>query len=194
MFIHINKLTLQTTSVRRHDVVIAITSANVFIHPIGVNSIGNFRRLLFNGHQNVARFVVETWFKCYPTQCGSFKCNQSSTFGRIVIADFPDRFTNHLLVVDNSFRGDFSANEDHSGLGGRFYDTQLSSFNLNFNQLKWLTTSNFGIGILFQMSVQNGVTNLIAQLVWNVTNCSKSLTVTRCVSTYLDVLHLQIQR
>ena len=60
MFIHINKLTLQTTSVRRHDVVIAITSANVFIHPIGVNSIGNFRRLLFNGHQNVARFVVET--------------------------------------------------------------------------------------------------------------------------------------
>jgi len=64
----------------------------------------------------------------------------------VIIADVLDRVTDDLLVVDDSLGSDFTADEDHASLGNRF-------------------AGNFGVGILLEMGVQDGVGHLITDLV-----------------------------
>ena len=64
-----------------------------------VKTLGDVRRLLFNGDEDVAGLVVKTLF-------------------RVVVPNILDGFPNDLLVVDLGLGGYFAENHDHSGLGG----------------------------------------------------------------------------
>lgn len=68
------------------------------------------------------------------------------SLGRVIVADVFDRVTDDLLVVDNGLRRDLAANEDHASLGDRF-------------------AGDFGVGILLEMSIEDGIRDLIADLV-----------------------------
>jgi len=68
------------------------------------------------------------------------------SLGRVIVADVLDRVTDDLLVVNDSLGSDFTANQDHASLGHRL-------------------AGDFGVGILLQVGVENGIGNLIADLV-----------------------------
>jgi len=57
-----------------------------------------------------------------------------------------DGVSDDLLVVDDGFGGDLSAHEDHAGLGNCF-------------------AGDSGIGVLFEVGIEDGVRHLIADLV-----------------------------
>lgn len=68
------------------------------------------------------------------------------TNGGISETDSPHSGTNDILVVHLGLGGDLSENHHHSGLACRF-------------------TSNLGVGIFSQAGIQNGVRDLIAELI-----------------------------
>jgi len=68
------------------------------------------------------------------------------SLGRVVVADVLDRVADDLLVVDDGLGGDLAAHEDHASLGHRF-------------------AGDFGVGVLLEVSVEDGIRHLIADLV-----------------------------
>jgi len=78
-----------------------ISSTDVFVFSTDVDSLGDIRGLLFDGDEDVAGLVIES-------------------FGRIVESNSFNGISDDLLVVEMGFGGDFSENHDHTGLGGGF--------------------------------------------------------------------------
>jgi len=68
------------------------------------------------------------------------------SLGGVVVSDVSDRVADHLLVVDNRLRGDLSAHEDHASLCDRF-------------------AGDFGVGILFEVGIEDGIGYLITDFV-----------------------------
>merc|ERR1712168_630386 len=68
------------------------------------------------------------------------------SFRGVVVADMFDGVADDFLIVDDGFGGDFSADEDHTSLGDRF-------------------AGDFGVGVLFEVSIEDGIRPLIADLV-----------------------------
>lgn len=66
---------------------------------------------------------------------------------RVVVTNVLDGLTNDLLVVQGGLGGDLSENHDHTGLGGSL-------------------ASNLGHGVLLQASIENGIRDLVADLVY----------------------------
>jgi hypothetical protein len=69
------------------------------------------------------------------------------TLGGVIVTDILDGVTDDLLEVEMGLGGDFTENHDHTSFGGSL-------------------TGNLGQWILGQTSVQNGIRNLISDLVW----------------------------
>jgi len=104
-----------------------IPGSGLVLITTNVDALSNVGGLLFEGNEDVAGLVVES-------------------FGRVVISDVLDGVANDLLVVDDRLRGDLSANKDHARLCDRF-------------------AGNFGVGVLLEMSIEDGIGDLIANLV-----------------------------
>jgi len=68
------------------------------------------------------------------------------SLGRVVVADVLDRVADDLLVVDDRLGRDLTAHEDHTSLGHRF-------------------AGDFGVGVLLEVSIEDGIRHLIADLV-----------------------------
>jgi hypothetical protein len=68
------------------------------------------------------------------------------TLGRVIVTDVLDSVTDNLLVVDLGLGGDLAEDHDHAGLGGSL-------------------ASNLGHGVLGQAGVEDGIGNLIGDLV-----------------------------
>jgi hypothetical protein len=63
-----------------------------------VQTLRNIGGLLLNGNENVASFVIEP-------------------FGRVVVADVADGFTNDFLVIELGLGSNFAKDHDHASLG-----------------------------------------------------------------------------
>ena len=72
----------------------------------------------------------------------------SLTLRAVVVADVLDGVANDLLVVDLGLGGDLAADHDHAGLGDGL-------------------AGDLAVGVLPQVSVEDGVGNLVAHLVCN---------------------------
>ena len=81
--------------VAEHDALIAGTDV---LELVGINGLGNIGGLLLNGHNNVARAVVEA-------------------LGDVVVANLLERLADHLLIVDGGSSGDLTENHHHASLG-----------------------------------------------------------------------------
>ncbi len=68
------------------------------------------------------------------------------TLGRVIVADILDGVADNLLVVDLCLGGDLAEDHDHTGLGGGL-------------------TGNLGEGILSQAGIEDGIGDLISDLV-----------------------------
>lgn len=68
------------------------------------------------------------------------------TLGGVIVADVLDGFTDDLLVVEVGLGGDFTEDHDHAGLGGSL-------------------ASNLGEGVLGEAGIEDGIRNLISDLV-----------------------------
>lgn len=68
------------------------------------------------------------------------------TLGRVIVADVLDGLTDDLLVVEVGLGGDLTEDHDHAGLGGSL-------------------ASNLGEGVLGETGIENGIRNLISDLV-----------------------------
>lgn len=82
--------------ITEHDTL--VTSTEVLERTV-VQPLSNIRRLLLNGHKNVASLVVEA-------------------LRRVIIANLLDGLTNDFLVVNEGLGRNFSENHDHAGLRG----------------------------------------------------------------------------
>jgi len=104
-----------------------ISGSGLILITTNVHALSDIGGLLFEGDQDVAGLVVES-------------------FGGVVVADMFDGVADDFLVVDDGFGGDFSADEDHTSLGDRF-------------------AGDFGVGVLLEVSIEDGIRHLIADLV-----------------------------
>lgn len=111
--------------VAEHDTL--ITGTELLESLLVVETLGDIRRLLLNGDEQVAGLVVET-------------------LGGVIVADVLDGVADDLLVVELGLGGDLAKDHDHTGLGGRL-------------------ASDLGEGVLSQAGIENGVGNLIGDLV-----------------------------
>lgn len=111
--------------IAEHDTL--VTSTELLKSLIIVKTLGDIRRLLLNGDEQVAGLVVETLL-------------------RVVITDVLDGVTDNLLVVDLGIGGDLTKDHDHTSLGSSL-------------------TSNLGEGILSEAGIEDGIRNLISDLV-----------------------------
>jgi len=68
------------------------------------------------------------------------------TLGGVIVSNVLDGVADNLLVIQSGLGGDLTENHDHTGLGSSL-------------------ASNLGHGVLLEASIQNGVRNLIADLV-----------------------------
>lgn len=68
------------------------------------------------------------------------------TLGGVIVADVLDSFTDDLLVVEVGLGGNFTEDHDHAGLGGSL-------------------ASNLGEGVLGEAGIEDGIRNLISDLV-----------------------------
>jgi len=64
-----------------------------------IQSLGDVRRLLFDGNEDVTRLVIKP-------------------FERIVVPDLLDGLANDLLIVKPGLGGDFTENHDHARFRG----------------------------------------------------------------------------
>ena len=84
--------------IAKHDALVA--GAETLERLLVVEALGDVGRLLLDGHEEVARLVVEA-------------------LGRVVVANVLDGVTDNLLVVELGLRRDFAKDHDHARLGGR---------------------------------------------------------------------------
>lgn len=68
------------------------------------------------------------------------------TLFRVVVADLLDSVSDNGLEVDSSLGGDFTEDHDHTGLGGSL-------------------TSDLGVGVFSETGVQDGIGDLVTDLV-----------------------------
>jgi hypothetical protein len=85
-------------SISKHDAL--VTGTKILESLIVVQTLGDIRRLLLDGDENVAGLVVE------------------ALVGRVV-SNVLDRTADDLLVVETGLGGDFAKDHDHAGLGSR---------------------------------------------------------------------------
>lgn len=95
------------------------------------------------------------------------------TFVRAVITDALDGVSDHLLVVDGRPGRDFTAKEHQSSLAHRLWSNpegrrRYSESNPPGTSAAILTTGHFGIRVLAQVSVQDGIADLVADLIWKI--------------------------
>jgi hypothetical protein len=84
-------------SIAKHD---ALVSRAVILERAMVETLGNVGRLLLNGYEDVAGFVVKA-------------------LGRIVVANVLNGVADNVLVVELGLGRDLAKDHDHSSLGGR---------------------------------------------------------------------------
>ena len=84
--------------IAEHDAL--VTGTKLLESLVVVQALGNIRRLLLNGNEDVAGLVVEALV-------------------RRVVADLLDGITDNLLEVDVSLGGDLAEDHDHARLGRR---------------------------------------------------------------------------
>lgn len=83
-------------SIAEHDTL--VTSTMIFQRTV-VKTLGDIGRLLLDGNENVARFVIKA-------------------FLRVIIADFLDGVSDDFLVVQLGLGGDLTKDHDHTSLCG----------------------------------------------------------------------------
>mmetsp|Transcript_68755 Transcript_68755/g.103690 ORF Transcript_68755/g.103690 Transcript_68755/m.103690 type:complete len:201 (+) Transcript_68755:717-1319(+) len=84
--------------ISEHD---SLVTGSKILHLGGVDGLGNIRRLLLNGDNDVASLVVKA-------------------LRRVVVANVLDGIPNDLLVVDSGRSGNLTENHDHTSLAAGF--------------------------------------------------------------------------
>ena len=74
------------------------------------------------------------------------------------------RVPDNLLVVDHGLAGDLAAHHDHAGLSHRLASNLPKIFVGNKKNIL-VKSSYLGVRILFEVSIQNSVGDLVAHLV-----------------------------
>ena len=138
-----------------------VTSTEILIGLAEVNALGDIRRLLLDGNEHVAGFVVKA-------------------LRRVVESNGLHGIANNLLVVNNGRGGDLAENHNQTSLGGRLAGDLLSINNskssspIRKNDLPNPSISSYqlifllphlGIRVLSEASIKDRIRNNVAQLV-----------------------------
>lgn len=115
---------------RRTDLV---PSSNVLLVAIDMDALSDVWRLLLQGHEHVAGFVIETCVgdktrqqrlrtsllksSQYPTNGARTRFTQCHTFAGVVVSDLANGVADYFLIVHGGTRRHFTSQQDHPGLG-----------------------------------------------------------------------------
>lgn len=86
-----------------------VPCSNILFIAINMNTLSNVRRLLLQGHKNIAGLVVKTCkgkqLKSPPSQNiarlkpSTHVCTHTHTFTGVIVSNLTDCFTNYFLIV-----------------------------------------------------------------------------------------------
>lgn len=115
-----------------------VSSSNILLFSINVDSLSNVGALLLQSHQHVACLVVKALKGAKGMENVRWECRQHRasrflplcflTFVRVVVTDLFDGVPHHLLVVHIGPRCDLTAEKNHASLTNRFCKTHTIRF------------------------------------------------------------------
>jgi hypothetical protein len=179
--------TLSWSRVDSHDTLVTST---VVLQVTVVQTLSDIGRLLLDGNQDVAGLVVETMtsnqkvpssIPCAVTFLLEQKSRDLPLLGRGV-SDLLDGVTNDLLVVDSSGGGDLTEDYTQGNPRKAEQEKARSAARGHIEYVQWIAgetarlthdhtglgsglTGDLGVGVLSQTSIENGVRDLVTDLV-----------------------------